>query len=326
MPLKKGYTTGVHTSFAFLSALNGFLATNNVSISKTNKMENDDLDVTKGCEIVVTISNNKDDLKLNQIPHKPYILKSDFITLELYAGVGVGVVTKDGLKPPKNYPAINPVPLEALKNILNSQFSILNSQFPLSTIYCTTSVINGEQIAKQTANQKVGVMGGISILGTTGWVKPISATAYINSIEAELNFAKANGYKKIIFTLGSTAYTNAKNNFDDTKVYIIEIGNFIYDGINLAVQKKFKDIELYLGIGKAVKIAQGFKNTHNRFGSIDFKEVQKLVDIDIKDCVTIKRVRELLKDDCKKFDKTIKLQAQNQLFKWFECEIKVIIV
>jgi len=113
-PLKKGYTTGVHASFAFKSAWSIFLATQKKSISIINKMDNDDLDVTKGCEIVVTITQNLDELELNPIEHKPYILGN----LRVYAGVGVGVVTKDGLKPPKGYPAINPTPLSILRLLL----------------------------------------------------------------------------------------------------------------------------------------------------------------------------------------------------------------
>ena len=316
--LKKGYTTGVHTSFAFLSALNTFLSTSKLSISKTNKNDNDDLDVTKGCQIVVTISHTKDDLLLNNKEHKPYILDNNNYTLEIYAGVGVGVVTKDGLKPPKNYPAINPVPLEAIANIYQTKNNIDQN------LYCSISVTNGETIAKQTANAKVGVVGGISILGSTGWVKPISASAYIHSIDAELNYAKANNYDTIVFTLGNSAYKKAIG--QDNSYYIVEIGNFIYDGIKLAVEKEFKNIELWLGIGKAVKIAQGFKNTHNRFGSIDFNQLQNFVNIDISGIITVKGIRELLGDDTKKFDDRIVLDVKNQLYSWFNKDIKIRII
>ena len=317
--LKKGYTTGVHTSFAFKSALYTFFVTKSLTYSKTTKMQNDDLDVTQGCEIVVTISKKKDDLQLNPTKHKPYILKNSNFILNLYAGVGVGVATKDGLKVLKNYPAINPIPLKALIDIFNNfVFDGLNL-----TVYCTVSVKNGENIAKQTANQKVGVVGGISILGTTGWVKPVSSSAYIDSINEELNFAKANGYDSVIFTLGNKAYQKAQD--IKGKVYIIEIGNFIYDSINLAIKKGFLNIQLWLGIAKAVKIAQGFKNTHNRFGSIDFNIVQKWVDIDISRCVTIKLVEELLKDKREKFHYMIKQKAQEQLNRWFNKSIKIFI-
>jgi len=234
MILKKGYTTGVHTSFAFRSALNIHIKTQQLTISKTNKMDNDDLDVTKGCQIIVTISNNLDHLKLNKIPHNPYIFKNQKSTLYIYAGDGVGVVTKDGLKPPKNHPAINPVPLKSLKDIFNSYNTTQD-------IFCTVGVKDGEKLAQQTANSKVGILGGISILGTMGYVKPISATAYIHSIDQELNYAKANGYKTVIFTLGNSAYKLAQT---IQNVDIIEIGNFVYDGIKLAISKDFRTIKL----------------------------------------------------------------------------------
>ena len=315
--LKRGYTTGVHTSFAFKSALQTFLATKTQATSKTNKMDNDDLDVTKGCEIIVSISRDKDDLELNSIEHKPYLLKNDTSTLEVYAGIGVGVVTKDGLKPPKNHPAINHTPLKVMQDIFQSL------EINEKKLFCNVSVTDGEILAKETANAKVGVLGGISILGTTGFVKPISATAYIDSIEQELNYAKANGYKKIIFTLGNTSYKKALEMQKDG--YIIEIGNFIYDGIILAVKLEFEDIKLIVGVGKLVKIAQGFKNTHNRFGSIDFVVVQSWCDEDIKESLTIKGVREILGDRCGKFDILVKNKAQEKLLEWFSKNIEVII-
>jgi len=318
--LKRGYTTGVHASFAFKSALQSFINLQEFSSSKTFKMDNDDLDVTKGCEIVVSISSKKDDLEFNSTAQNPYVLNSKNSTLELYSGIGVGVVTKDGLKPPKNYPAINPKPLEVLKDI----FLKYTEDEELGTLYCTISVSDGETIAKQTANEKVGVLKGISILGTTGFVKPISSTAYINSIEQELNFAQANGYETILFTLGNTAFKKSAELCDD--FYIIEIGNFIYDGISLAVQNEFKNIDLWLGIGKAVKVAQGFKNTHNRFGSVDFEILQTWLDIDIQECVTVKRVRELLKDDSAKFDDLVLDKTKDQLKNWFKKDIEVKII
>ena len=313
--LRKGYTTGVHTSFAFKSALQSFLATNQLSISKTYKMDNDDLDVTKGCEIIVSISSSKKDLEINEIYHQPYKLIKQNSTLELYAGVGVGVVTRDGLKPPKNHPAINPIPLKAITDIFNA----IDINYEI--FFCSVGVTNGIDIAKNTANAKVGVLGGISILGTTGFVKPISATAYIDSIAQELNFAKANRYDEIIFTLGNTAYKKAIEFQKDS--YIIEIGNFIYDGIGLS--SKFENIVLMIGIAKLVKIAQGYKNTHNRFGDIDFEEVQKWCDDDIKECLTIKAVREKIGKNREKFDMLVKQKAKEQLKKWFKKDIEVII-
>jgi len=315
--LRTGYTTGVHTSFAFKSALEGFLATNKKTISKTNKMDNDDLDVTKGCEIVVTISQNIDDLELNEIIHKPYVLESKDSKCFIYAGVGVGVVTKDGLKPLKGYPAINPTPLDSIKKVFEKYKTDID-------LVCCVSVSDGEQLAKQTANAKVGILGGISILGTTGIVKPISATSYIDSIKEELNFALVNSYNTVHFTLGNSSYKKATQESKDG--YIIEIGNFIYDGITLAVERKFKNIVLWIGVAKAVKVAQGCKNTHNRFGGIDFKDISSWLGKDLDDSITIKGIRELLGDECDMFDDMVYEKTMIRLEKWFDREIEVVLV
>ena len=315
--LRTGYTTGVHTSFAFKSALDGFLATNKKTISKTNKMDNDDLDVTKGCEIVVTISQNIDDLELNEITHKPYILESKDSKCSIYAGLGVGVVTKDRLKPPKGYPAINPTPLDSIKKIFEKYKTDID-------LVCCVSVSDGKQLAKQTANAKVGILGGISILGTTGIVKPISATSYIDSIKEELNFALANSYETIHFTLGNSSYNKATQESKDG--YIIEVGNFIYDGITLAVERRFKNIVLWIGVAKAVKVAQGCKNTHNRFGSIDFKDISSWLAKDLDDSITIKGIRESLGDECNIFDDMVYEKTRIRLEEWFSREIEVVLV
>ncbi len=306
--LKRGYTTGVHASIAFKSALEAFLVTKEKSISITNKMDNDDIDVTKGCEIIVTISNRLKDLELNPEPHQPYIFKS----LKIYAGVGVGVVTKDGLKPPKGYPAINPTPLNAIKDI----YSSFNYN---KEIFVTISVTNGEELAKQTANRKVGVVGGISILGTTGFVKPISSSAYIDSIKTELNFAKSNGYREVVLTLGNSSFAKAKELYNIEQ--IVEIGNFIYDSIEIAKNIGIKKVIFICGIGKATKVMQGHKNTHNRFGQIDFISLQKdilrefNILVDIENSKTVKGVVSKLDRD--KFYKLIKERVDNRIKLWF---------
>ena len=310
--LRRGYTTGVHASFAFKSALEAFVATAEKSTSITHKMDNDDLDVTKRCEVVVTISDKKEDLKLNSIEHKPYKLDS----LELYAGIGVGVVTKDGLKPPKDYPAINPTPLKVITDIY-TKFG------KNKKIFATISVTNGEEIAKQTANAKVGVLGGISILGTTGFVKPISSSAYIDSIRAELNFIKGNGYQEAILTLGNSSFIYAKEHYKLEQ--IVEIGNFVYDSFAIVEELGIKRAIFICGIGKATKVMQGCKNTHNRFGSIDFELLRDDIDrylgveVDIESTKTVKGLSIQLKkmDRLDEFYNLVELKVKEQIREWF---------
>ena len=119
--LRKGLTTGVHTCFAFWSVLDAFIVTKEFSFGKINKIDNDDLDVTKGCEIVVSISNIKDDLEFNELSLTPQRVEIGTNSLEIYAGIGVGVVTKKGLKIKPDFPAINPVPLENMQKIFKEK-------------------------------------------------------------------------------------------------------------------------------------------------------------------------------------------------------------
>jgi cobalt-precorrin-5B (C1)-methyltransferase len=304
--LRWGYTTGVHASFAFKSALDIFLATDKMAISTITKMENDDLDITQGCEIVVTVADSEHKLSLNPTPHQPYILDN----LTLYAGEGVGVVTKNGLKPPKGYPAINPTPLKAIENIY--------LKFGKGKVVCSSiSVVDGERLAKQTANGKVGVVGGISILGTTGFVKPISAQAYLDSIRTELNFLKQNGFQEAILTLGNSSLNYAKRYYSEMQ--IVEIGNFIYDSFKIASTLHIPKVRLICGVGKGVKVAQGHKNSHNRFGSIDFFKLQDEVrgefgiEIDIEETKTVRGIASQIEG----FHTFVELKAKEQLERWF---------
>ncbi len=306
--LRKGYTTGVHATVAFKSALEAFLSTKKLSIATSKKMDNDDLDVTKGCEIVVTISENPSDLELNPLSHNPYNIDDRVF---IYAGKGVGVVTKEGLKPPKGYPAINPTPLKVIKEIVK-KYEIRKR------IFISISVVDGEKIAKQTANEKVGVIGGISILGSTGFVKPVSSEAYVESVEVELEVIKKSGYKKVIFTIGNSSLKKALEKYP--KEQIVEIGNFVYDGFKLAFEKDL-DVVLYIGIGKAVKIAQGFKNTHNRFGSIDFKMIEEWIGMDLDGVVTVKKVCEMV--DKEMFYRSVENMVKQTVQEWFKKDIKI---
>ncbi len=309
--LRRGYTTGVHAVVAFEKALEGVMATGLCCRVTTHKMPNDDLDVTKGCEIVVTLSYHRSDLTLNPLSHTPYTLG----TLMLYAGEGVGVVTKAGLKPPKGYPAINPTPLTAIEACYR-RWGVSQRR-----LYATIAITEGEALAKQTANAKVGVMGGLSILGTTGWVKPISSTAYLDSIATEIAFAKANGYTKIILTLGNRSLAEGQSHY--AKEQIVEIGNFVYDALSIAQKQGIAEVVFICGIGKAVKVAQGYQNTHNRFGSIDFARLKHDIathlgiEVDTEMTKTVKGITVQLGERVGDFYTLITHQSTQQIQQWY---------
>jgi len=287
----------------------------------TIKVDNDDLDVTKGCCIHAKLFlETPTGLK----KQKSAILELNNSKIFIYAGNGVGVVTKAGLKIEPNFPAINPIPLDKMKDIAMG-IAIEKHQVNLHIVF---SVDNGEEIAKQTANQKVGVIGGISILGTRGIVKPISANAYLESIESEISVANSSS-DFLVFTLGNTAHDYANTNYDITQV--IEIGNFIYESLERLQGTKFKKIIFISSVAKMCKVAQGCKNTHNRFGGIDFDllklwiKVEVDVDLGKAEFVTLKAVLEKLTDkQIKIFKEFLRYKAKESFKEWFaELGIKI---
>ena len=313
-PLRRGYTTGAHTVRAFAAALEGVLATGERTQAITHKMDNDDLDVTKGCEIVVTLSPHLEELNRNPIPHTPYTIG----TLSLYAGIGVGVVTRPGLKPPVGYPAINPTPLAKLEAIYHQCDHPARDRSPL---YGTVSVTDGEALARQTANAKVGVLGGISILGTTGWVKPVSSDAWLDSIRSEVSFLVANGYDTAVLTLGNASLTEAQKHYPPEQ--IVEVGNFVHDALAIVRDQGIARVLFVCGIAKAVKVMQGHRNTHNRFGQIDLTALagqihhELSINVSVEQTRTVKGLVTQLGDRREDLYCFVEQEATTMLERWF---------
>jgi len=336
--LKSGYTTGTHATAAVMGVIYEYLYKKEleyveltlpnqtqaiIEVQKLSnnhyqsiKTDNDDLDVTKGAAITAKLLfTPPQDLK-SQTPAK---LQLQNATLFLYGGDGVGIVTKKGLKIAPTYPAINPTPLKMIEENLQD--------FPLKdTLHIVLSIKNGEIIAKETANEKVGVVGGLSILGTTGIVKPISSEAYIQSIKAEIEVAKRY-CESLVFTLGNSAFEAAKKSYDATCV--IEVGNFVYDSLQLAKDSHVKKIIFLTAVAKMAKVAQGAKNTHNRFGGLDFKHLKRCLEqkcgvVRREEFLTLKALLETLSQEQKEcLERHITQQAQQQLTQWSENSIEI---
>lgn len=333
--LRSGYTTGTHATAILLATLYEY-AHNKITTSitltlphnveatievrredrlhfSTIKGDNDDIDVTKGCKIrckLLTIEPKG--LKTQE----PSLLHVDALKLFIYAGDGVGVVTKRGLKISPPHPAINPTPLKMMAD--NAKNIVLGHK---ETLHVVFSVDNGLNIAKETANAKVGIIGGISILGTKGVVKPVSASAYIDSIKTEIAVAIAQNSQELIFTLGNSAYDYAKARYEEHN--IIEIGNFVYESLASLKGYDLKSVVFITSVAKMCKVAQGFKNTHNRYGSIDFSEVRKWLKEELgytlanEEFVTLKGVLQTLPDSYHEpFIRVLGYKSAYQLQQW----------
>ena len=339
--LLSGYTTGTHATATLVACLSEYYAQNivdtleislpkevqaKIEVSRENnyhfssiKGDNDDIDVTKGAKISCVVQEKKPQ---NLQTQTPTLLKIANLNLYVWAGDGVGIVTKKGLKIAPNHPAINPTPLEMMQE--NALDIVDNASGKLHAVF---SVKNGKLIAKDTANAKVGVMGGISILGTRGIVKPVSSSAYIDSIETEIDVAAAYDESVVVFTLGNTALDFAKENYNATS--IVEIGNFVYDASARLQKHKFKKVVFVTSVAKMTKVAQGFKNTHNKFGSINFDEVKTWLNDELninqkeEDFLTLKGVLQSLdKEYHEEFIRLITQKSVEQFARWFE-ELKI---
>ncbi|PTX15387.1 cobalt-precorrin 5B C1-methyltransferase [Halanaerobium congolense] len=205
----------------------------------------DDPDQTDGIKIAVELKRIKFDKTLN---------KSKVI---LKGGKGIGKVTKPGLQLDVGQAAINPEPRKMIKKAVRDIF-------PEDNIFeVHISVPEGIEIAKKTFNPKLGIKDGISILGTTGIVEPMSESAYKESLAVELRQAAALGYKKLIFVFGNYGKKQAlEAGFKEEQ--IIRMSNFV--GFMLTELKELKIDEIIMvgHIGKIVKVAGGIFNTHSK--------------------------------------------------------------
>ncbi len=198
----------------------------------------DDPDVTDGCMVVARVDVDPDSSGI--------IFK---------AGEGVGTVTSPGLKVPVGEPAINPVPREMIVQALSPY---LNGKGACVTL----SIPGGEALAKKTFNHRVGVEGGLSILGTSGIVRPMSEEAMKDSLALELKAAFCRGHKRLAFVLGAGGEKRVKEVFGH-QVCCVMVSNYMGFMLDQAVLLGVEGILVAGFGGKLVKLAADIMNTHS---------------------------------------------------------------
>lgn len=201
------------------------------------KFSGDDPDITNGVSVFTTVRRIFDD------------------KIIFRAGIGVGKITKAGMQLPIGEPAINPKPRELIRNVA--------AEFNISGLEVEISIPKGVELAKKTLNPVLGVEGGLSIIGTTGILRPMSEEAFKNSLIPQIDVAKAAGFDELIFVPGKIGETIAKKlGFNDGA--IIQTSNFIGFMLEAAAERQIKKIILCGHIGKLIKVAAGIFHTHNR--------------------------------------------------------------
>jgi cobalt-precorrin-5B (C1)-methyltransferase len=151
--------------------------------------------------------------------------------------------------------------VQAIKDVLDEQQ--LNQVDKIDSVCVEVFVPQGKLLAEKTLNARLGIIGGISILGTTGIVRPMSHDAYIGTIASSLSVARAGGCMQVVLTTGRRSERFAQSAIPDLpEVAFIQIGDFFKTSLEAAIQKEFTQITIAVLFGKALKMAQGFAHTH----------------------------------------------------------------
>ncbi|MGM9937993.1 MAG: cobalt-precorrin-5B (C(1))-methyltransferase CbiD [Candidatus Ornithomonoglobus sp.] len=181
--------------------------------------------------------------------------------IRIDGGEGVGRVTKPGLDQPVGAAAINSVPRKMIADAVSGVIEELGAECGARVVI---SAPGGEEIANKTFNPRLGIEGGISILGTSGIVEPMSTRAVIDTIKVELNFKRQNGHDYAILVPGNYGRDFVRDSLGLDIDSAVKCANFIGQAIDLAIEKKFSGIVLIGHVGKLVKLAAGVMNTHSR--------------------------------------------------------------
>jgi cobalt-precorrin-5B (C1)-methyltransferase len=209
----------------------------------------DDPDVTHGAEICARVAWR------------------DQPGVELAGGVGVGTVTRPGLGLEVGGPAINPVPRRMIAEAVTEAAGEALTGRGLRVEICVPA---GEELAKRTLNARLGIVGGISILGTTGIVKPWSTAAWRASVVQAIDVAAANGVSHVVLSTGGRSESYAQALFPDLpEMAFVEMGEFTGQALKRAAARRIARVTLAGMIGKFSKLAQGHMMTHVAGNQVD---------------------------------------------------------
>ena len=236
---------------------------NNDGLAAVIKDAGDDPDVTNGAEIGTRVR-----LLTGGIDAKEEI--------RFRAGVGVGRVTKPGLALAVGEPAVNPVPRKMIRRSLEK---VWQEAFPEKPMRLEVEIFvpRGGEMARHTLNPRLGILGGISILGTTGLVKPFSHAAYRATIAAGLKVALALKIRKIVFSTGGKSEKYLQGLLPELpEEAFVQMGDYVRFALKTAANMKFPGITVGAFFGKALKIAQGWGQTHASRGLADLKKLGRL--------------------------------------------------
>lgn len=207
------------------------------------KDSGDDADVTDKILVFATVSKTEKDIFID-------------------GGKGVGRVTKPGLDQEVGQAAINRVPRQM---IYSEVLEVCEEAGYTKGLQIIISIPRGEELAKKTFNPRLGIEGGLSVLGTTGIVEPMSESALVDTIRAEISMLTARGQEYLVAVPGNYGETFAGNNLSLKENRTVKCSNFIGETIDMAYEFKLKGLLFTGHIGKLIKLGAGIMNTHSKW-------------------------------------------------------------
>ncbi|MGJ8569787.1 MAG: cobalt-precorrin-5B (C(1))-methyltransferase [Hoeflea sp.] len=275
--LRRGWTTGACATAATKAALTALLTgdfpdpvqitlpkgetpsfplareniTNDHAMAGIIKDAGDDPDVTHGALVMATVS---------RLPKATGIV--------FKAGIGVGMVTRAGLPVPVGEPAINPVPRSMMTEVVTA----LCTQLGISPdIEIEIGIENGAELALQTWNPRLGIIGGLSVLGTTGIVHPFSCSAWIHSIHRGIDVARAEGFPHVLGATGSSSEKTAQAFYGLPDIACLDMGDFAGGLLKYLRAHPVPRLTIAGGFAKMCKLAQGALDLHSGRSQVDMQ-------------------------------------------------------
>jgi cobalt-precorrin-5B (C1)-methyltransferase len=191
------------------------------------------------------------------------------------AGEGVGTVTRPGLSLPPGEPAINPVPRQIIRNAIDE---IASAAGDSSDVEVEIAVEGGVALAAKTLNPRLGIIGGLSILGTTGIVVPYSCSAWIYGIRQGIDVARALGLSHVAGATGSTSEAAIRKMYDLPENALIDMGDFVGGMLKYLRTHSVPQVTIAGGVAKMTKLAQGLLDLHSKRGSVDLAALADFAD------------------------------------------------
>jgi cobalt-precorrin-5B (C1)-methyltransferase len=253
-PVEVTLPGGQRPAFALATTARG----NRAATAGVVKDAGDDPDVTHGALVLATV--------------RPGAPGSG---VSFRAGQGVGTVTRPGLPIPPGEPAINPVPRKMIREAIAE---VAAAHGDAGDVEVEISIPDGEALAAKTLNGRLGIVGGLSILGTTGIVVPYSCSSWIQSIRSGIDVARAIGLDHIAAATGSTSEAAVQKMQDLPETALIDMGDFVGGTLKYVKTHPVPRVTIAGGVAKMTKLAQGLLDLHSKRGAVDLDALAELAE------------------------------------------------